>query len=102
MLDKTIRYVNIDQMKGLYRLHVNNAGGRKEGVFVAKKEDVDRLVKNKTRILLEECILGDYYSTVLDMDENSISLISEDQELVKAMESLNLCHGINPFELEPL
>jgi len=85
-------------MEALYRFDVSfRRGGKLSGIFIAKKEDVDNLIKNSTTVWFGE-ILGKHSEIVLDMEDDMFTMLTDEQNVLDIVRKYNLENGYNPFD----
>lgn len=82
--------------KAVYKFQVWLNYGDLEGLFVATKAQVDKLIGSGLKVYFGE-VLGKYSEICGPIEPRDIKLISEKEEVVKMVEQHNLATGHNPF-----
>ncbi len=85
-------------MKKVFRLNVDcGRMGTLTGVFISTQEEVDMLISSKLEVYFGE-VLGKHSEIFGAISSNEISVVSDNQEVVKVVEENELTNGYNPFE----
>lgn len=85
-------------MEALYKFNVSfRRSGYLSGIFIAKKEDVDNLIKYRTSVWFGE-VLGKHSEIVLDMEDDMFTMLTDEQEVLNIVKKYNLESGYNPFD----
>lgn len=71
--------------------------GDLEGVFSAYKEDVAKLIDSGREVYFGE-VLGKHSEVVCSIDAEDIEMISDETNIVKFFDKLNISNGYNPFD----
>jgi len=83
--------------KGVYRLEFDcGRMGVLEGTFVATDKEVEILLKENIEVYFGE-VLGKHSEITGGIDEGEIVLLTDNQDVVKAVEEYDLSSGTNPF-----
>lgn len=84
-------------MKAVFKLHFDcGRSGELTGLFIAEKEQVEWLKQSKLEVYFGE-VLGKHSEVFGPLDESDITLVSEDESVVKVIEDNDLENGFNPF-----
>lgn len=84
-------------MKAVFKLHFDcGRMGQLDGVFVAEKEQMDKLVKSGIQVYFGE-VLGKHSEIYDPISEKDYTLVSEDPNVVSVIEDNKLSTGYNPF-----
>lgn len=85
-------------MNALYRMYVDcRRNGCLEGIFIADKEDVEFLVKNKVQVYFGE-VLGKHSEIYGTIEEKEIEMITDDENVLSVIEKYGLETGFSPFD----
>lgn len=85
-------------MKAVYKMHVDcGRMGELEGVFVATKKQVEKLLSSGVEVYFGE-VLGKHSEIYGSIEKKEIKLISDEQNVVDVIEKHELQSGYNPFE----
>ena len=85
-------------MKAVYKLNVDfGRMGDVSGVFVAEKEQVDKLLKIKPQVYFGE-ILGKHSEIVLTLTKKDLKFVTDDEEFIKLFQKHKLENGYDPFD----
>ncbi|MDX8564666.1 hypothetical protein OZ664_11710 [Elizabethkingia sp. HX WHF] len=85
-------------MKAVYKMHIDcGRMGELEGVFVAGKKQVEKLLSSGVGVYFGE-VLGKHSEVYSDIEQKNIKMISDDQNVVDVIEKHELQSGYNPFE----
>lgn len=83
--------------KGIYRFSADcGRSGDLEGVFIATKEQVNKLISSKIEVYFGE-VLGKHSEISGAVEKKEIKLLTDDIEAVSVVEKYDLSSGINPF-----
>jgi hypothetical protein len=89
-------------MKGIYRLNFDcGRQGHLSGIFVADSKHVELLISSQTQVYFGE-VLGKHSEVCGPVQENEISLVTDDQQAVTVFEKFKLQTGFNPFDYDAL
>ena len=85
-------------MKAVYKLHFDcGRNGELTGLFIAEKEDVDKLIESGEEVCFGE-VLGKHSEVCGLIEESDITLISTEENVIKLIEEHGLENGFNPFD----
>lgn len=85
-------------MKAVYKLHFDcGRMGELTGLFIAEKESVDKLIESGEEIYFGE-VLGKHSEVCGPIEENDVTLISTEENVIKIIEEHGLENGFNPFD----
>lgn len=86
-------------MKAVYKLHFDcGRMGQLDGLFIAEKEKVKELIDSGREVYFGE-VLGKHSEIMGPIEEpDDITLVSEDEEVIRVIEENNLENGFNPFD----
>ena len=85
-------------MKTLYKLHFSaRRNGDLYGLFIANKEDVQKLVESGEEIYFGE-VLGKHSNICGPLEKSDYTEITSDPLIIKTVEDLGLEFGYNPFD----
>lgn len=85
-------------MKAVYKLHYDcGRMGELTGLFIAQKEDVDKLIESGEEVYFGE-VLGKHSEVCGPIEENDVTLISAEENVIKLIEEHGLENGFNPFD----
>lgn len=68
-----------------------------EGVFIAEKSHVNRLVNDKIEVYFGE-VLGKHSEICGAIEPDEISFVSDAENVIRIMEEHQLCSGFDPFD----
>ena len=89
-------------MKGLYKLDIERRRSSNiTGIFVEQSDYVDYLIKSKIEVHFGE-IEGKHSDVYGSIDAKDISLITQDENVIKIVQEYGLENGINPFDYSAL
>lgn len=71
--------------------------GTLEGLFIANKKHVDWLVSSGLDVYFGE-VLGKHSEIYGTIDTHMITMISDDEDIVKVLEDNDIAVGINPLD----
>lgn len=84
-------------MKALFKMTCDcGSDGELESLFIAEKEYVDYLVKNKVVICFGE-VLGKHSEVCAYLDESEVKLITDEQEVLDMVDKYGLEIGYDPL-----
>jgi hypothetical protein len=84
--------------KAIFKFECNcGRAGTLHGLFVAKKEDVDSLIKERKHVYFGE-VLGKHSEIEGTINKREIKLISEDKNIIKMVSDLKMEVGYNPLD----
>lgn len=84
-------------MKAVYKLHADcGRMGQLDGLFIAHKEDVQKLIASKVEVYFGE-VLGKHSEVYGELEEKDISMVSDDPNVVDIIETHELETGFNPM-----
>lgn len=82
-------------MKAIYKLYIDcGRMGTLEGVFVAEKEKLNNLIGK--HIYYGE-VLGKHSEVYGNLEKEEVTMVTDDENVVKLFETYDLSSGINPF-----
>ncbi len=85
-------------MKAVYKMHIDcGRMGELEGVFVAGKKQVEKLLSSGVEVYFGE-VLGKHSEIYGGIEDKEIKMVSDDQNVVDVIEKHGLQSGYNPFE----
>ncbi|WP_293705995.1 hypothetical protein [Stenotrophomonas sp. UBA7606] len=85
-------------MQGIYKFHVYcGRMGSLDGVFIADSELVAQAIEKGQEAYFYE-VLGKHSEISVGLCNENITLVSQDEAVVRVIEEHDLCSGINPFE----
>lgn len=85
-------------MKAVYKLHFDcGRGGELTGLFIAEQEKMNALIQSGEEIYFGE-VLGKHSEVCGPIEEDDVSLISTDENVIKVIEEHGLENGFNPFD----
>ena len=83
-------------MKRLYKFYWDcGRQGHVSGIFIADKEEVKKNLGKQ--VYLGEC-LGKHSEIYGDLDEDDLTILSDDQDFIKKFEELKCESGYNPLK----
>ncbi|WP_306353687.1 hypothetical protein [Flavobacterium sp. '19STA2R22 D10 B1'] len=83
--------------KAIYKLSIDcGRSGDLEGVFIATKKQVDKLISSKIEVYFGE-VLGKHSEIYGAINKKDVKLLTEDLTAVNIVEIYKLTSGINPF-----
>jgi hypothetical protein len=84
--------------KAIYRFSADcGRNGDLEGVFIATKEQVAKLISSKIEVYFGE-VLGKHSEICGAIEKKDIKLLTDDIKAVEIVEKYNLTNGYNPFD----
>lgn len=88
----------INNMKAVYKLHFDcGRMGELTGLFVAEQEKMNALIQSGEEVYFGE-VLGKHSEVCGPIEEDDVSLISTDENVIKVIEEHGLENGFNPFD----
>ena len=92
-------HLNIINMENaVYKLNLDcGRMGSLEGLFIAQKEHVTKLIESKINVYFGE-VLGKHSEVYCAIGENDIVMVSDASEVIKVIEEFELSNGHNPFD----
>ena len=88
------------QTKGLYKFSTDcGRMGSLEGLFIDTKERVDKLISSGIEVYFGE-VLGKHSEIFGAINKDDITLITDDKNVMKALEKVSIDSGHNPFEYQ--
>ncbi|WP_281322168.1 hypothetical protein [Flavobacterium aestivum] len=83
--------------KAIYKFSANyGRSGDLEGIFIAAKQEVDKLISSKIEVYFGE-VLGKHSEIYRAIEKKEIKLVTDDAEAIKIVAKYNLTSGHNPF-----
>lgn len=84
--------------KGIYKFSTEcGRNGSLEGVFIATKQQVDKLISSHIQVYFGE-VLGKHSEIYGAIEKKDIKLLTNAPDTVAAVEKYKLTAGFNPFE----
>lgn len=84
-------------MEALYKLHVDyGRSGCLSGLFIAEKENMDKLVEDKTIIYFGD-VLGKHSDIHGELTNEDFTMVTDDVNVIKLVRDYKLENGPNPF-----
>jgi hypothetical protein len=85
-------------MKAIYKMHCDcGRMGALTGIFTAEKSDMAELIASEKEVYFGE-VLGKHSQIRGPIEEDEITLVSDDPSVVELFESLKMDTGYNPFD----
>ena len=85
------------QTKGLYKFSTDcGRMGSLEGIFIDTKERVDKLISSGIEVYFGE-VLGKHSEITGVIEKKDITLVTDDENVLKALEKVSIDSGFNPF-----
>lgn len=70
--------------------------GNLTGLFIAPKSHIEKLIESKINVYFGE-VLGKHSEVYGTIDEGELTLVSDNNEVIKVIEDFDLSNGYNPF-----
>lgn len=84
--------------KGIYKFSTEyGRSGSLEGVFIATKQRVNKLISSKIEVYFGE-VLGKHSEVFGAIEKKDIKLITDDSQALAIVEKYELTNGHNPFD----
>ena len=84
--------------KAIYKLSIDcGRSGDLEGVFIATKQQVTKLISSKIEVYFGE-VLGKHSEVYGAIEKKEIKLLTDDPTAVEIVEKYKLTNGFNPFD----
>lgn len=83
--------------EAIYKLNIHGRHGRLDGLFIANKEDVEKLINESIDLYFGE-VLGKHSEICGNLEEDEVIFISDDENLIQMVRNNNLEIGYNPFD----
>jgi len=84
--------------KAIYKLNVEcGRSGELEGVFVATKEQVEKLISSKIEVYFGE-VLGKHSEIYGAIEQHEVIFLTDSEEAVRVVEDYGLSNGFKPFD----
>ena len=85
-------------MQGIYKFHVYcGRMGSLDGVFIADSEIVAKAIERGQEANFYE-VLGKHSEITVELSDQNITLVSQDEAVVRVIAEHDLSSGINPFD----
>lgn len=85
-------------MKAIYKFHYDcGRQGSLDGIFIADKEKVKKLVDSKQEVYFGEA-LGKHSEICGSIKEKDLTFVTDDKNIINIFEKFDLVTGYNPFD----
>ena len=84
--------------KAVFKFHaVCGRMGQLDGVLISTQEKVDKLIESKIVVYFGD-VLGKHSEIRGEIERKDITMITDNEEVVRIVEKYELTSGFNPFE----